>query len=95
MLRGVGGQLPFGLPPLLEHLEYSAGCAMSARSAKFESTHLDAAAEAICSLPNLSFLKVQHSLTYLPSSFVSRLPTSLRVGHRLCSRAASVAVDEF
>lgn len=85
VLRGVGSQLPFGLPPLLAHLEYSAGGAMSACSAKFNSTHLDAAAEAICRLPNLSFLKVQHALTaHIPFSFVSRLPTSLQVGHRLC-----------
>ena len=86
VLRGVGGQLPFGLPPLLEVLEYSAGSATSTLpcSAEFSSTHLDAVAEAICRLPKLSFLRVQHSLTpYLPFSFVSGLPPNLWVSHGL------------
>ena len=84
VLRGVGGQLRFGLPPQLEVLEYTAGSATSTRSVEFNSIHLDAAAEAICCLPKLSFLRVQHSLTpYLPFSFVSGLPPNLWVSHGL------------
>jgi hypothetical protein len=78
-LCGVGGQLPFGLPPELETLEYTAGPVV-ADDKSFGRGHLDAAADAISRLKSLKRLTVGHcSSSHLPLGFVARLPTGLQV----------------
>jgi hypothetical protein len=77
-LRGVGGRLPFGLPPQLETLEYIAQGA--AAQDCYGQTEEAAAAEVIARLGNLVRLTVRRCVwTSLPLSFVSSLPITLQV----------------
>ena len=77
-LRGVGGRLPFGLPPQLETLEYIAQGA--AAQDCYGQTEEAAAAEVIARLGNLVRLTVWRCVwTSLPLSFVSLLPITLQV----------------
>jgi hypothetical protein len=69
-LRGVGGHLPFGLPPQLETLEYTAEPAAGSNT-PFSSERLAAAAETVARLPKLKQLTVQHCERHsLPPAFI-------------------------
>ena len=79
-LRGVRGQLPARLPPLLETLEYVAWTPYDLKYDCKDTRQLDTAAQAISRLQHLKWLAVRLcSYHCLPVGLVTQLPLSLQV----------------